>query len=343
MSDKIFVKDEVSPSMEEVEKRVDKNLTIPPEYKKFTLSSNGKLSIPAQLHFKDYNFDDALKLGMTDDEDMLSNLIQILNGCVFEDIDCANFHEKEMEEVLLNMFFNFWGKTLEKAYPYKDEELESIKKKNPEKYSMIVSGKTIPTVELSVKDLSDFSYLPDNFKEPICIRDDLTGNTYKFMFPRLKHLLIAKEHSDQKFFQDQMKFAKLEEDLKFNRRVEEEGLTLTPKEINQELYSEYKKMSQEKVNDFLMVRQALLISGMNSKECNTLSERLDVYPKIGLHVWQIFNKIVEDYSFGVKQDIQVISPITGEKVTCTFQLEFVDLLPSNDVQHSDGYSVSFGN
>jgi len=341
VSEKIFVKDDAV-NTEAVEKRVEKNLTIPPEYKKFTLSSNGKLSAPIQLHFKDYNFDDALKLGMTEDEEILSNLIQVLNKCVFEDFDCADLHEKELEEILLNMFFNFWGKVIEKQYPYEQEELDSIKKKMPEKYNSIISGKLNPTVELTSKDLADFSYLPDNFREPICIKDDITGSTYKFLFPRLKHLLIAKEHSDQKFFQDQLKFTKLEDALKYNQRIEDEGLTLTPKEVDQELFLEYKKMAQEKINDFLMVKQALLIAGMNSKVCNTLGERMEVYPKIGLHVWQIFNKIVEEYKFGVKQDIQVISPITGEKVTRTFQFQHMDFLPSNELQHNDGYTVSFG-
>ena len=68
MGDNIFVQDEPNP--EKVERAVKERSTIPPEYKKFVLSSNGKLNVPRELHFKDYNFDDALKIGMTDEENI---------------------------------------------------------------------------------------------------------------------------------------------------------------------------------------------------------------------------------------------------------------------------------
>lgn len=338
MSDTFFVEDV---RLTEAEKKVDKNLSVPQGYITVKFSSRGRLNAPSELHFKDYTFDDALKLGMSNEGNVLENLVKVLNKSVFEEFDCSMLHEKEMEEVLINLFFNFWGKSIEKEYEPDEEDLDYLSKKDIEKYTKIIEKKEVPTVELTLEDIRTKD-VPDAFKEPVSIKDN-SGNSYKFILPRVKHLLVAKEYIDDKYASKESEFKKIERDLSFNEDAIAKNLSVKQRVIDRKQLNEYTQFTIDKANDFLMVRQAQLVAGMNDKTCSTMDEKLEVYKVIGIRVWKAFNRVLEETRFGIVDDIKVTSPITGKEVVRKFPFQFLELLPSNDVHNRDGYVVSFGN
>jgi hypothetical protein len=100
---------------------------------------------------------------------------------------------------------------------------------------------------------------------------------------------------------------------------------------------------EKKGADFLKIRQAMVINGINDQRGSQLEDCLEMYSKVPLHIWRVYNKTITANDFGVVPEIEVISPVTNKTVTRRFLFQFLDFLPTDELQHSDGYVVSFGN
>ena len=94
---------------------------IPYGYIEIEYDTLGKLGNPKSLHFRNYSMEEALEMATSNNEDLLFTIVKCLNNMVYEDFDCANFHEKELELTLLNLYFKFWGREI-KSIPYKVDE-----------------------------------------------------------------------------------------------------------------------------------------------------------------------------------------------------------------------------
>lgn len=329
---------------ESVEAKVEEKLEMPIGLLEVSLSSDGALNYPSKLHFRDYTYDDALQLGMSTEENVLENMIKILNGCVYEKFDCADLHEKDLEEILVNMFFNFWGKTLEKEYDCDDEELSVLKDKNKELFDAIMGRVRPATIELTASDLSGATEMIDpSFKEPIVVAHPKTSKRIMFQLPRIRHLFIAKEIVEKKYFREEQKFSKLEKTLKYNSEIDRLGLDKPYKSVDPEELKGYENYLADRAKDFLRLRQAQLIVGIDGKKNENVNECLEAYKLVDINTWKLYNSIIEKYRFGIKDSFDVTSPITGKRVTRGFVFQPLDFLPSSSVQSSDGYTVLFGN
>ena len=105
MSD-LFMNDEKTKTEIKTRVRPDR---IPSGYISINLSSNGKLGVPKKIHVRNYNGQDALDLSMVTDEDVFDTLVKILSDMIYEDIDTDLLHEEDFQEIMLNVFFNFFN------------------------------------------------------------------------------------------------------------------------------------------------------------------------------------------------------------------------------------------
>jgi len=307
---------------------------VPPEYLTIKLSSLGKLSVPHVLHFRDYSVDDAMKIGLTTDDNILETLVGILNGMIYEEFDCNNLHESELEEIMLNIFANFWGVMLrDYPFPFTNEEYNALPEETKEKYK-----KNFPKVDISLKKLSN-KLIPDQFKEPFKISNDKVE--VKFMLPRVGHIFIATDYCEKKYMKEEQLFHKIAEAVKYNNNTEDES---KHKPIDSAELVEYSKYLKIRMEDYLNCQRSFTIVKYGDKDLKDVSieERIGFYKKISFQMWSIVAKVFEDMSFGIDHDIEVISPIDKKPTIRRFSFRPLDFVPGGELPDNNGYVVTFG-
>lgn len=329
--DDFFAKKEDETPDLDLTKKPSKKI-VPKEYLPIKFSSMGKLSIPSILHVRNFNMDEAIELSLTDENNILETTMAVLNSMIYENIDPQYLHEEELKEIMLNIFANFWGSTLENYfYPYEEEELtdpngdktliEKIKK---------ADGDFYPKVSIDVENIKTIP-IRDKFKEPIIIKKD--GQTVHFRLTRIKDIIEAKEYINKRYIKADQKFSDVIN--KIRKKKEHE--------ISPERIEEYKKLQKQKMKDIAKVVEASTIIKFNSKTYQKLSEKITAVSKIPIGFWKKFSDITSDLKFGLNENVKVISPIIKKEVTRRFQFRFMDFIESLELQDDSGYDVSFGN
>jgi len=329
MSD-IFVEDESNEEV--VEKKQSKK--APASYLKVKLSSKGKLNTPSTLHVRNYTGADAMQLALASEEDILDTILQVLGGMVWEDIDVAHLHEKELEEILMNIYINFWSSTiLDFPYPYTQEELEEVEENKKER---IQRNEYRPSIDIPHSLLQTVD-LAEEFKEPITIT--IKGEKVAFRLPRLQDVLDAKNAVAEMYETEAMQFSSFEKVLQQNASLpEDKQQPITPS-----TYKAYISYLKNRGVQFERRRQASTLISYNGKTLDSLQDKLDVYDTLDLLFWKRFNEIVKKHgAFGLENDIEVTSPLTGKKVTRRFQFRLLDFIPAVDEEDTTEYSVVFG-
>jgi len=317
MSD-IFVGDE-----KKVIKK-EKSKGIPKSYLPIKLSSNGQLGYPSKIHVRNYSGQDALDLAMSTEDTILESLLTVLNNMIYEDVDASTLHEQDIEEIMLNIYFNFWQDYLEYPYMPTEEELKTVSKKRQDALStggekLVVS---IRTSQIKTKMLSSLN-------TPITITDESDGRTYGFILPRIGQTLIAKELTEDKFIEEEDEYSELEQQLKHNEFLMEQGKPLDYK-ISPSKMRKFKKYQIERLKFFARQQQIQLISQIDEVDVSA-EEAIEEYSTIPLTVWKDYNTYLKDnVKFGIEHEIKVKSPLTGEDITRSFLFRFMDFLPSMD-------------
>ncbi len=286
----------------------------PNNYLPVKLSSIGKLNAPAIIYVRNYTGEDILDMSMITEDNALDTIVKVLNNMVFGGFDCSYLHQKEIEEILLNILINFWNSQIDCTYPYTEEELDTCPDK--EKVKRIRKGDESLNITLTVDNLKTTSLLKE-FEEPINIT--LQNETVQFVLPRVRNILIAKDYVEKKYAQEDSQYE------------------------TDDQSSEREEYLRNRNKDFLLVQQAQLLRKHNSKVLNTLDEQIKCFKELSINFWKAYNQTVEEkLDFGVNHDIEVVSPLTDKKITRRFQFRFLDFVPSLDSQDISEYTVTFG-
>lgn len=329
MGDEFFISDEqTKKENEEVKKQLSRKKSPPKSYLPVKLSSMGRLSVPAKIHVRNYNGSDAEQLSLASEENILETILDVLSNMIWEDIDPLVLHEKELEEIMFNLFINFWSSSVEKVYPYTDEELEGLTEKRAED---IKKGNEIPTV-LIPYDSVDTIPINENFKEPITIlpKNGAVERTKKvsFILPRIGHIVDAKHIVEEKYYEQEERFTPVKRALEKGEEVDDR---------------EYTKYLRERMQYFNLLTQCQMISKIDGKKLETIEDKINAYHDIDLDYWSTFDKTVrENANFGIQEEMKVKSPLTGEYVTRRLRFRLMDFLPTMDTQSVSEYDIVFG-
>ena len=271
--------------------------------------------------------DDALELSLVDESTVLETTIHILDKMIYESFDPIFLHLEELKEILLTIYNNFWGSTInEFPYPYEDEELEGTIDKDLKK--RIVSGKYNPTVNVPIKAIKT-TPINDKFKEPIKIKID--DKEVHFRLPRVKDVLEAKKYIEKKYLSQEKKFSDIKQQIEEGEKIEKEV---------EDSFNDYEK---QRGFDLIRIVQAQVLVKVFGKKLNTINEKIKYRNKVGVAFWKAYNKVSEDYStFGINPEIKIKSPLNGKLVTRRFQFRYLDFLRALDIQNDNAYTVSFG-
>lgn len=303
----------------------------PADYLKVKLSTLGKLNAPGVVHVRDYSGKDAMSLSLMNEDNMLSIILDVANSIIYEGIDANYLHEEELQEIMLHVYYNFWGSLItDYPYPYTEEELEQIK---PERKENILAGRETPSIDIPIANIETHT-IDESFKEPFTLTDK-SGKKVTFTLSRLGHIKKAYEYVENKYLKEEQEYGPIKE------LISREGIDEAMKKVSYDRIKEYNKYLENRAVDFATVQQAQTIVKVGSKTFDTLEQKVNAYYDIGLHMWRNYSNFVENLDFGVNSEVEVTSPLTGDNVIRRFQFRFLDFIPSMEPPDSTGYSVSY--
>lgn len=333
--------------------KVEKRKPIPSDYKlELKLSSAGKLSVPEVIHVRDYLIDDILRISK-DPQNVLEPMLESLHDMIYEDVDPYLLHERELEELMLNIYANFWSPVIY-GYDYrlmaveddladyrefvlnrltKNEELDldEIGKQADKEVEDFKNGGKEHYVDISLVDAVTTKVIKKDFKEPIVVRDPETKEELiAVRLPRIGDTIIAKKYVEKKFAHHEQKFANYDQE----NATEEERTA----------YTEYE---EEKQILFAKVVSALRILRSKGKELETLEEKLYAFDSDVFYAeWTAVNQNIEEAGieeFGVDPEIKLISPFSGKSIKRRCHFRIMEFIPAYQQPITPKYDIGYGN
>jgi hypothetical protein len=339
-------KKEATVNLKEVDKNLENKKTIPNNYIEIKLESNGILSAPKKLHFRDYSMDDALELNVINEEDQLEAIVRVLNNMIWEkDFDCKNLHPKELAQIIYTLHGIFINSKIEKEYYY-DENLPEGREIGQKDYQDNIGTIEIPVSSIKTINIMDGDKEKPKFKEPFSLFDDTAKLKFKFRLLRINDLLYAKTYCDTKYEKELKEYAPYKRrilKLKDIKNIEERNKALDNLiEENYDIFSNYQNFITNYENDYAKVIQASTIIAIGDKECTSIEEKLEIYKnQIGQTLWPSYNKVIANYDFGIDEKVTFFSEKLQKNVTRGFQFQFTDFLPDSNKDYSARYHLSF--
>ncbi len=319
--------------IEEVKQKQLATITAPPEYVEISLSSCGKLGLPAKVHVRDYLASDVLKLAAITEENVVETLLGILDNMIYEEVDIYKMHEKDMEEILVNVHLRFWGSVIEN-YPYeaKSEDYENL---TPSQKQMFEMGRDPFVTDVNLGALKTIP-IKEEFNGKFTIKDPDKKINVTFTLPRIGNASLIKKFGESKFATLEEKFSVVK--MLLRQQKEGEKVTIDPK-----LYQEYVDFCGERDEFYLMLSQALMIEAVDGVDCKTIAEKIDAYKKVSLQTWVKCNEVIETLDgFGIDPMVEIPDPKEdGKTVIRKVRFQLVDLIPTYRLPDSNGFIVEY--
>jgi len=100
---------EAAPELKKASEDIKASSKIPDGYIEVKLSTRGKVGAPALFHIRNLNTEDLMGLGVAEQEDLPIRITNMLDDIILEEISVADFHEKEVIELLLVLFESYYS------------------------------------------------------------------------------------------------------------------------------------------------------------------------------------------------------------------------------------------
>lgn len=315
-----------------------KKSTPPVGYIPVKLSSLGRLTAPKIIHVRNYSGEEALKLSTMNADNSLEVLVDALQNLIWEDIDASMLNENEVEEIMLNIYVNWWNTSIDFPYQWEEYELKELEAKRAEQ---IRTGSEVPKVTVNIANIKTNTIMSE-FKEPITIvhRDV----KYWFRLSRVKDMMEAKEYVVDKYLAEENRYSKISKDLEYNSSIDPNSpIPFKERPVDPKEKRAYQEYLNKRSIDFERISQMGKVLKIGDKEVKTFEDRITMYKEIPSDIWVKFNQIIKkSIQFGVDPELKVISPLTNKEVTRRFQFRILDFIPTMELPDDSEYTVLFG-
>ena len=332
---------------EKIVKETEEELAqdIPSSFIEINLVSNGRIEgIPKKLYFRCYSASDALDLNVADD-DKIKAICKVLTRLNYEHFDIGQLTVQDALFILYRLHGTYISSKITKKV-YIDDTIEDTKLLNADDNLEEVD---IPITSIIYaylgKDYDDKD-LEQKIKVPFTIKDKATNESVTFRYTILKDIIMAEKYCRNYFKDEFIKYADIRSAInKINSIKDEEEQDKTmDKYLNEheELANEYYDFMMEYTKMVAKVVQAQTIVAYNGKTLETLEEKWEVYENnISYSVWDKYNKVLEDFPFGIKDDVDVFIPSLKKKVHRRVGFQFDDFIHIDKHEDSDRCVVEF--
>ena len=332
---------------EELVKETEEELKedIPSSFIEINLVSNGRIEgIPKKLHFRCYSASDAIDLNVADD-DKVKAICKVLTRLNYENFDVSLLPIQDVLFILYRLHSAFISPKITKKIYINDKIEDEEKLNNDDNLEEVDIPISSIVYAYLGKDYDD-NELERKIKVPFTVKDNATNNKVQFRYTILKDMLMAEKYCHNYFKDEFIKFADVKSALYKikNIRDEEKQDSTLDKYLNEheEEVSDYYDFMKEYAKMVAKVIQCECIVSYNDKILESLDEKWEVYSnKLSVSMWEIYNKTLEEFPFGISEEIDVFIPSLQEKVHRRVGFQFDDFLHIDKSENSNRCIVEF--
>lgn len=331
---------------------VKEESAIPAGYLAVELSTKGKLGAPSLIHIRNFKVKDIISLSLTSEADLPHRLIQILNDAIYEDVDVGEWHEKEVEELMFNVFATFYKNSLtDIIFPIEDEDLEYIKDVDESLYDSIINKEWTPRTSIDLfNDVSTYS-VADNFNPRIKITNKKTGFYVVFDFIKYKDQVIIRRWLDDLYRAESVKYKLIEDQIAFNDNLYNKA-SEDPEVIKKAILIDpvqernYKDFLARKLQTALEIVRVVSIVDCNGEDVSKLSidekyKRFSEDARIDYGMIAKLEKRQSKQLIGIKPEVSMWNPIKNERCLRRFSFRISSIIQAmqllGDSDYDDGY------
>lgn len=341
-------------SIGEAEREVFNAKMIPAGYIEVKLSTKGRVGAPAIIHVRNFKISDIIALSMSGNVDLPVRLINILNDAIYEDVDVAQWHEKEIEELMVYIFLQFYSGILKDVqYPVSESDREYIRKMSDGESRLkdLDEGKWVPRTDINIAKGVDTYEVSDDYNPRVTIKNKKTGFKVTFDYIKYGDQIVIKNWLDSYFAKDEARFAKVRRQLEINNDLSYQFLD-NPDVINK--YIEIDKDEENAYRDYLIRRtQAITdianivsIVEIDGEDVSGLSvgekyEKLAHDARIDYNLIAHLSKKQSKAPIGIKPDVEMLDPITNEVVKRPFSFRIPVIIQALQLSGNDDYDDCF--
>lgn len=335
-----FIKEDIVKETEEELKE-----DIPSSFIEINLVSNGRIEgIPKKLHFRCYSASDAIDLNVGDD-DKVKAVSKVLTRLNYENFDVSKLPIQDVLYILYKLHNAFISSKITKKV-YIDDTIEDEEKLN--------ADENLEEVDIPISSIT-YAYLGKDYDEnelerkikvPFTIKDNATNDKVQFRYTILKDMLMAETYCRNYFKNEFIKFADIRSTLNKIKSIRDE-------EKQDAMLDDYLNKNEEKVNEYYdfmrdyvkmvaKVVQCETIVSYNGKVLETLDEKWNVYEnKLSVSMWEIYSKTLEEFPFGINEEVDVFLPSKREMVHRRVGFQFDDFIHVDKSENSNRCTVEF--
>lgn len=329
--------------LEETEQDIKED--IPSNYIEINLVSNGRIEgIPKVLHFRCYSASDAIDLNVADD-DKPRAISKVLSRLNYENFDISLLPVQDVLFILYKLHSAFISTKITKKV-YIDDTIQDEE--------LLDSDDNIEEVDIPISSISyaylgkdyDDNELEQKIKVPFTIKDTATNESVQFRYMILKDMIMAEKYCHNYFKDDFIKYADLRSSLNKINNIKND-------KKKDKMFDDYLNQNEEKMNEYyeFMVQMGTMVAKVvqcativsyNGKKLESLDEKWEVYSnKLSAPMWKKYNATLENFPFGISEEIDVYLPSLKKKVHRRLGFQFTDFIHVDKQENSDRCVVEF--
>ena len=341
-----FLEDQMLSTLNQEVQR-DKNLaSVPPGYIEVALSTKGRVGAPAIVHVRNFTVGELLELSLTTDTDLPRRLIAALNKAIYEDTDVANWHESEIEELLIYIYAEFYKSTLDSVeFPLLEEDYEFVKNgpDGEQRCKDLREHKWVPRTSITLlRDIDPYE-VSDDYSPEITIKNKKTGFYVTFSYIKYGDRLLVKDWLDKVYRDEEKQFDALVETLKHNSSVTDPAKRLPVDPAEKEAYSDF---VAKKLGTLTEVSRLISVVNYNGQDVSKMDvdEKYKLLSQDARIDYGMIAKLAarqDKQPFGLKPFIHMINPLTNEPCVRRFSFRILSILQAMQLSGSDEYDDGF--
>ena len=341
-------------SLMEADTHVKEVSSIPEGYIEVKLSTKGKVGAPPVVHVRNFKVSEIISLSLSGNSDLPIRLISILNDMILEDTDVFNWHEKEIEELMVYIFLSFYKPILtDVPFPFNDEDFKKMEAEaNGEtRVRDIKEGRWVPKTTIDIASGVDTYDLDDTFNPEITITNRKTGFYVIFDYIKYGDQLVIKQWMDSYFAEDEKRFERIKKQIEINRGISNQ-LKDNPDKVDNLITID--KEEERAFKDYLIRRAQVItdisnivsIVNFNGQDLSRMSigekyELLKDDARLDYNLISKMNARQMKMKFGIKPEVKMKNPITGEVVKRPLSFRIPSILQTMQVCGSDEYDDGY--
>lgn len=324
-----------------------KNLaSVPPGYIEVALSTKGRVGAPAIVHVRNFTVGELLELSLTTDTDLPRRLIAALNKAIYEDTDVANWHESEIEELLIYIYAEFYKSTLDSVeFPLLEEDYEFVKNgpDGEQRCEDLRKRRWVPRTSITLlRDIDPYE-VSDDYSPEITIKNKKTGFYVTFSYIKYGDRLLVKDWLDRVYRDEEKQFDALVETLKHNSSVTDPAKRLPVDPAEKEAYSDF---VAKKLGTLTEVSRLISVVNYNGQDVSKMDvdEKYKLLSQDARIDYGMIAKLAarqDKQPFGLKPFIHMINPLTNEPCVRRFSFRILSILQAMQLSGSDEYDDGF--